>query len=167
MDKKKHIMTMAGVIILVSGGMFYGGMLYGTSKATKGTAQFVQGQNRGMNNGAGAPGGANGGVAGGQRGQRTPGGMANGAGPGGGFSNGQIIAKDDTSITIKTRDGGSKIVYYSGSTTIGKTTPGSASDLSVGEDVMVNGASSPDGSIAAENIQIRPTQSAGQELGQN
>lgn len=141
MNKKKHVVTMVIIIVIIAGGMFYGGMKYGMSKTT--TNRLAQKGANGMNAGAGRPAGGAG---------------ANGAG---GFSNGQIIAKDDTSITIKTKDGGSKIVYYSASTTIGKTTTGTASDLSVGENVMVNGSSSTDGSIAAENIQIRPTDPQG------
>ena len=149
--EKKNIISIA-VLIVVAGGMFYGGMLYGASRSTKTTSQFGQGQGRGSGGGNGAD---NGGGPGGQRGQRGPGGGPNG---GGGFSSGQIISKDDTSITIKTRDGGSKIVFFSGSTTVGKTVPGAATDLSVGENVMVNGAGSPDGSIAATDIQVRPNQ---------
>ncbi|MFZ2188702.1 MAG: hypothetical protein WAV73_04030 [Candidatus Moraniibacteriota bacterium] len=145
MNKKKHIMAMTGVIILIAGGMFYGGMLYGKKVAVKAASQSEPVFGRGMGNRAG---GANGGVMGGQRGLA-----------GAGFSAGQIISKDDTSITIKSRDGGSKIVYYSSTTSIGKTAPGAALDLLVGEDVMVTGTSSADGSIAAENIQIRPAQS--------
>jgi hypothetical protein len=147
MNKKRHIMSMIGVIVLVAGGMFYGGMLYGKNVTAKAASQTEQSLGRGMGN---RTGGANGGVAGGKRGQRGP------AGPG--FSNGQIISKDDTSITVKTHDGGSKIIYYSGTTSIGKTAPGAVSDLSVGDDVMVTGIASADGSVAAENIQIRPAQ---------
>jgi hypothetical protein len=144
--QKKNMINLA-ILIVVAGGMFYGGMIYGKNAAIKAASQSEQGFGRGMGNRSG---GANGGVVGGQRGQRGP--------AGSGFSAGQIISKDDTSITIKTREGGSKIVYYSGSTTIGKTTSGLTSDLNIGADVIVNGSSSADGSIAAENIQIRPAQ---------
>ena len=160
MNKKKHIITMVGIMIIIAGGMFYGGMQYGTSKATSAAAQSKQGQGRGNGGSNGAM--DSGGPAGQQRGQRGPNGAA-----GGGFSSGQIISKDDTSITVKMRDGGSRIIYYSGSTSIGKTATGTATDLSVGQDVMVNGSSSADGSIAADNIQIRPAQPAGQNQGQN
>jgi len=141
--QKKNMINLA-ILIVIAGGMFYGGMLYGKKVAIKAAPQSEPGFGRGMGNRSG---GANGGVAGGQRGPA-----------GSGFSAGQIISKDDTSITIKTREGGSKIVYYSGSTTIGKTTSGLTSDLNIGADVIVNGSSSADGSIAAENIQIRPAQ---------
>lgn len=76
----------------------------------------------------------------------------------GSFTVGQIIAKDDKSITIKSNDGSSKIVFFSDSTTIGKTTQGSATDLNNEENVMVNGQANPDGSITAQSIQIRPAQ---------
>jgi hypothetical protein len=56
------------------------------------------------------------------------------------------------------QDGSSKIVYFSDSTMIGKSTQGAASDLNTGEQVMANGTSNPDGSITAQNIQIRPAQ---------
>ncbi len=145
MNRKKHIITMIGIIIIVAGGMFYGGMQYGTSKAASVAAQARQGRGNGSGSSADN--------SGGQRGQRGPGGMG-----AGGFSNGQIISKDDTSITIKTRDGSSKIVYYSGSTNVGKTVADTSTDLNVGQDVMVSGNASPDGSIAADSIQIRPAQ---------
>jgi hypothetical protein len=49
-----------------------------------------------------------------------------------------------------------KIIYYSGSATIGKMNTGSAADLKRGDQVVVNGPSNPDASITAQNIQIRP-----------
>lgn len=80
---------------------------------------------------------------------------------------GEIVAKDDASITIKTPDGSSRVVLISSSTSVnkmtaGSTTTGSITDLVVGENVMVVGATNADGNINAESIQLigafqRPT----------
>lgn len=144
MHKKCIVMTIIAVVV-IGGGAFYGGMQYNKSKSIlqgpirNGGGQFFQSQGQGGNRQAG--------------GQRTSGGLNNGSGD---FTSGDIISKDDKSITVKTRDGGSKIIYFSDSTTIGKAEKGSASDLSIGQQVMVNGKSGTDGSLAAQNIQIRP-----------
>lgn len=77
-------------------------------------------------------------------------------GQSGGFVAGDITAKDDTSITVKLRDGSTKVVYYSPSTEIGKSASGTAGDLSVGESIMVNGSADASGTVTAQSIQIRP-----------
>jgi hypothetical protein len=152
---KNHYIAVAAIIIIIGGGAFYGGMQYGTSK-TKAAQIASRGNFGGV---AGANGGQrSGGTQGGQAGQRAGG----AAGGGAGFINGSIISKDNTSITVEAQDGSSKIIFFSDSTTIGKTTSGSASDLNTGQQVMVNGKTNSDGSVTAQNIQIRPDQPAGQ-----
>ena len=152
---KNHYIAVIAMVVVVGGGAFYGGMQYGVSKTTaaqvaaRGNFGGGAGANGGQRSGAGAQGGQNGG------GQRMGGGAA---GAGGGFINGSILSKDDKSITVKSQDGSSKIIFFSDSTMIGKATSGSVSDLATGQQVIVNGKANSDGSIAAQNIQIRPAE---------
>lgn len=68
---------------------------------------------------------------------------------------GEIIAKDDKSITIKMTGGSTKIVYFSDKTTVAKNDKATAADLTNGKQVNVNGMANSDGSVTAESIQIR------------
>lgn len=135
-------------VIVVGAGSFYGGMLYGKSKGGKNSAQNFQNlsplerQQR-----VGQMGGVQG-----RGGNRAA---------GGGFVNGDIIAKDDKSITVKSGDGGSKIVFLSGATQIMKSVDGSTVDLEMGKNVIITGSANSDGSLTAESIQLRPASPAG------
>ena len=137
---KKHIPYALAVITLLIG--FYGGLKYQQNKTL--ASRNFGGQD--FQN-----------LTPEQRQQmRGAGGFAGQGGASGGSASGEILSKDDKSITVKLRDGGSKIIFLSDKTTIGKTTEGGRSDLEVGKTVIVNGTPNSDGSVSADNIQIRP-----------
>ncbi len=74
----------------------------------------------------------------------------------GGFLSGTVAAKDAGSITVNTRDGSSHIVLLTPATTVAKSVSGSTSDVSVGAEVVISGATNGDGSVSASTIQLRP-----------
>jgi len=67
---------------------------------------------------------------------------------------GEITKVDDSSITVKTPNGSSKIVLTSDSTTINKAATGTKDDLKVGASVSITGDSNTDGSITGKTINI-------------
>ena len=150
MDKK----LISGVVItlVVAGTLgFYGGMKYQQSRKIDITKGFMNLQN-------GQP--SFGGMMQGGRSQTSVGGKAIGQ-RSGQFLGGEILSKDDKSVTIKLPDGGSKIVFYSDKTTVSKTTDGAVTDLEIGKNIMVSGSTNTDGSLTAQNIQVRPVSPAG------
>jgi len=127
----KNTKTVIAVVamVVIAGGSFFGGMKYGQTKKPNGM-----------------PGGFPGSAMGANRNSQGNGGMISG----------EITAKDDKSITVKTQDGSMKIVYFSDSTSINKSSDGATSDLSQNQQVTISGTSNSDGSTTAKNIQIRP-----------
>lgn len=122
------------IVIAVGAGAFYGGMLFQKSQINSAQQQRRQAlTGQGLN----------------QIGR---------LGNGNNMANGEIIAQDDKSLTLKLRDGGSKIIFFSDSTQIMKSTAGAIADLTAGENLMVTGTTNTDGSITAQTIQIRPSQ---------
>jgi len=134
MNKK---IIIVGVIIV--GVAFYGGFVYGKS-STPSRGQFVSGQFPGNQNGL--------------RGA----GMMNGMN--GGFTAGEIISKDATSVTIKMQDGSTKIALIASSTQVLKSSSGTLNDLVIGTNITITGTSNSDGSVTAQSVQIRPVGSA-------
>jgi len=137
MNKKLILLLILGFAI-VGAGSFFGGMKYAESKnPLAGNFKNLTAEQRAQMTANGRNGGA---------GNRT----------GASFISGDILTKDDKSITIKLVDGGSKIVFYSASTQITKNATGTASDLEIGKAVSVNGSTNDDGSVTAQTIQMRP-----------
>ena len=135
---KKIVVTVLVAVIAAGGVGFFGGMSYG-----KNSAQPASG-------GRGQFAGFSGAGAGRSRGQNTS----------GGFATGEIISTDASSLTMKLQDGGSKIVFFSGTTQIGKFVVGGSRDLATGQRVTVMGTANADGSMTATSIQIRPASSS-------
>ena len=132
---KKNLIVGIIVLVLVGGASFYGGMKYqqgqALSKENFSAGGTFNGQQRGTTTGANSR-------------------ISNG-----GMVSGEIISKDDASVNVKLKDGGSKIVFYSESTTYKKTTDGTKEDLVVGKQIMANGTSNSDGSITAKSVQLQ------------
>lgn len=154
MTTKKILPILIVAVLVMVGAAFYGGMLYGKSQRTNANFANLTADQRTARMQAG-------GFAG-----------RGGANVNGGLASGEVLSKDDKSITIKLRDGGSKIVFLGSSTETMKTVVGTAADLTVGQQVVVTGTDNSDGSINAQNVQIRPAGSmplggaAGQGSGQ-
>jgi hypothetical protein len=142
----KKILPIVIVVIIVAAGSFFAGMKYGQSKGSGNVSQ------RNFQNFAN--------MTPEERQQRMQQMGANVQGMrvnrGNGFASGEILSKDDKSITIKLPDGGSKIIFYSETTEVSKFVNGASSDLEVGKTVTVNGTTNSDGSITAQSIQMRP-----------
>ena len=131
MNKASKIILGIILLLVVGGGSFYGGMLYGKSQASALAA---------TTRASFASRGSRAGVT------------------GGGFITGSIIAEDSSSITLALPAGtsGSKIIFYSSGTTISKMVSGTGKDLTTGTNVSVTGTTNSDGSVTAQSIQIRP-----------
>lgn len=139
---KKFLPIIIAIVIIIGGGAFYSGMLVGKNQATT-TAQnnFQNFRNLTPQ----------------QRQQMGFDGAGRANGNNDNFATGNIIAKDDKSITLQLNNNdGSKIIFYSPTTEVGKFTTGTPNDLSIGENVSVNGTANQDGSLTAQMIQLRP-----------
>jgi len=142
----KKLLPIIIALIIVGGGAFYGGIKYSQSKTSFGDFSRQNFQNLSEE----------------QRQELFQGNIGEafegriGRGSNGGFLNGEVIAKDEQSITLKMPDGGSKIIFFSASTQISKTTGGSVEDLEIGKQITVTGEENSDGSYTAQMIQLSP-----------
>lgn len=137
--KKILALTIVGIIV-VGGVSFYGGMQYQISKVQSNVSQMRSQFSRGVN----------GTFAGGGGGTRNAGMQR-----GGGMISGEVISKDDSSVTVKLSDGGSKNIFFSSSTKILKSSEGTLGDIGIGKQIFGQGTVNTDGSVTAETIQLR------------
>jgi hypothetical protein len=135
---KKLIPILVVILLAVGGGAFYGGMKYGQNKSPVSNLSRQNFQNLSPE----------------QRQQLLQG--RTGGRTGANFLNGEVISKDEKSLTLKIQDGGSKIIFFSDSTQISKTTEGSINDIEIGKQIMVSGDQNSDGSYTAKTIQLSP-----------
>lgn len=131
---QKNIIGLIVALVVVAGGSFYGGMTYGKNTAVS-SAMQSRGGFQGRNGGS----------------------FGAHAGGAGGAVSGDIISKTDNTMTVKMRDGSSKIVIYSASTPIHEITQVDVAldQLQVGKSITVTGAANSDGSVTADSIQLR------------
>lgn len=137
--QQKQIVGAIVALVAVGGLAFYSGIQYGKNTniaAASGGTRFGQGMMNGV--------------------QNTRGGMGRSGG-----AAGEVLSKDNTSVTLKIGDTGSRIIFFSTTTAVTKSVPGSMNDVSVGEYVSVFGTPNQDGSVSAQSIQIRPAPPAG------
>lgn len=143
---KNNSLSVGIVIIVVAAASFFGGIKYQQSKVVA-TRMF------------GAPQARNtfGGVPNGTARNSSPTGQAGQMGRGG-FRPvmGEITEASDKSITVKTADGGSKIVFVSTKTQINKAAVATVSELYKGQTVSIFGQENADGSVTAQSIQLNP-----------
>lgn len=67
---------------------------------------------------------------------------------------GEITSVDSSSITIKTPDGGSKIIMISDSTTVNQATKVDKTSLKVGSQISVSGDQNTDGTVTGKIINL-------------
>lgn len=69
-------------------------------------------------------------------------------------TSGEIVSLEDKTLTIKAQDGSSKIIVFSDSTKVNKTSEGARDDLKIGEQIMVIGTTGSDGTVTAQTISL-------------
>jgi len=140
----KKTLSIIIAIIIVGSGSFYGGIKYQQNKSSLGDSSRQNFQNLSAE----------------QRQQTLQGNIVNSFGEGGdrmsgqNFLTGEVIAKDEESLTLKIPEGGSKIIFLSDSTQISKTTYGSISDIEIAKQIIITGEQNSDGIYTAKTIQL-------------
>lgn len=156
MSKKIQIIPIAIVGVLALGGGFFGGMQYGGGS---GPERGIRGGDIAANltRPFGSGGDHDDWRGGGQHqsdGDHLGGPSGSSRIRGGGGLLGEVIAIEDGALTLKTQDGGSKIVFFAADTQVREIISGNIDDALTGEQVLVFGQENPDGSYSAQSIQF-------------
>ena len=135
---KRTVWIILGIVVLllVAGGSFFGGTVYGKNQAQTAFAARRQGGFDGAN------------------GQGQPGANARAGGQGGIF--GQIDSIGDGVLVIKDNNGQQTQVKVTDTTLIEKQAAVKLTDLETGETVIVSGSKGTDGVITARSVQVAP-----------
>ncbi len=132
---KSNLIIIAVIALLLGGGAgFFAGIQYQKNQRSS----FFNGTNQRFNG----------------RMNQQPGNGFRAGGAMGRPVSGEITSLDENTLTIKTQDGSSKIVVYSSSTKVNKSSEGSTVDLKVGEQVTVFGSQSAEGTVTAQSISL-------------
>jgi len=139
MNRVMKISLSVLMLVLVAGGSFYGGLVYG-----KGQALVAEPGARGGFPGGGMP-------PAGQAGQG-----ATGAAAQGGMLFGEIKQIADGTLVVSDSNGKQTQVHVTDTTLVQKQAAVTVADLKQGETVMVSGSQASDGSITARSVQVAP-----------
>jgi hypothetical protein len=127
------------VVVIIAGGSFYGGMVYGKSQAQTALPNF-----EGM---AGMPGMA------GQGGTRPSGQSGSNSGRGGMLS-GEIVSINGGDVTLKDTSGQEIVVHVTNTTLIQEQAEVTVDALAAGDTMFVSGTKGDDGSYTARSVQV-------------
>ena len=129
------------VLVLVAGGSFFGGTLYGKNQAQTALAARLPGGFPGIEENGQLPG------------QGRLGANAR-AGALGGMLAGQIKEIGDGTLTVTDNNGKETKVAVTDTTLIEKQASVELTDLTPGETVMISGSTGTDGTITARSVQV-------------
>jgi hypothetical protein len=146
MSKSQTMLGLVLAIILI-GASFFAGTKYAESRSPAGN-RFVAGQQGGAGRGAFGAGGAGG--------QTGAAGRNLFRGAGGNMTAGEVSKIENGILTLKTPDGGSKLIVMSSSTKVMQMSEINLDALKTSTPVMIMGTANSDGSVTAASIQIRP-----------
>ena len=137
---KRTVWIIMGIVVLllVAGGSFFGGTVYGKNQTQTAFAARRQGGFTGANGAA----------------QGQPGANARAGGQGGIF--GQIDSIGDGVLVIKDNNGQQTQVKVTDTTLVEKQAAVKLTDLKTGETVIVSGSKGADGVITARSVQVAP-----------